>query len=369
MSKTSEISNVLISNKKIFFTLIVIGLISLGFKLYFVDFSSYPTEDSTSYVSHAISFSNGDFTPLPFTSPGWPLILAPFFNLVDSEKIIDYANISRTLSIIISTATILPMYVLSRKFFSEKYSLVATSLFVFEPHLNHNSLLGLTEPIFIMVLIIAANFILNSNNKYVYLSFLSAGILWWISWPGAMMFFILSAIFFINFKKTPKLFLKYGICAAIFFLVASPLLIQRYEEFGDPLYFEYNTFLFSEKLVTVSNLIFEMSLPYLIIFVPFGILFSFRPIDQLPRYILANWILILLIMGLMVLSISTLSENRLLLYMYPFLILFSVIPIQRVTKYGLSTFSFSEKQKNLALIVVTLIIVIGSITYGLSLTN
>jgi len=358
-----------LSKKKVGIILIIFAVISILLKLSIISSSVFPTADTTSYMLNAISYANGDFAPIQNKSPGWPLLVSLFSPLVDSEKVIDYANISRTLSIVISIATILPMYVLSRKFFSEKYSLVATSLFVFEPHLNHNAVLGLAEPLFIMVLIIAVNFILNNNTKYVYLSFLSAGILWWISWPGAMLFFILSTIFFINFKKTPKLFLKYGLCAIIFFFIASPLLIQRYEEYGDPLYFEYGTFLFSEKLVTVSNLIFEMSLPYLIIFIPFGILFSFRPIDQLPRYILANWIIILLIMGLMILSISTLSENRLLLYMYPFLILFSTIPIQRVVKYGLSTFSLSEKQKNLALISVIGIIAVGSTIYGLNLTN
>jgi len=189
------------SKKKIAAILLILGIISLGIKLSLISFSEFPTPDTTSYMLNAINYASGDFFPIQDKSSGWPLLVSLFSPLVDSEKVIDYANISRTISIVISIATILPMYVLSRKFFSEKYSLVATSLFVFEPHLNYNSVLGLAEPLFIMVLIIAVNFILNNNNKYVYLSFLSAGILWWISWPGAMMFFILSAIFFINFKK------------------------------------------------------------------------------------------------------------------------------------------------------------------------
>jgi len=45
------------------------------------------------------------------------------------------------------------MYILARKFFNEKYSLVAASLFAFEPHLNRWSSLGFTEPLNILVLI------------------------------------------------------------------------------------------------------------------------------------------------------------------------------------------------------------------------
>ena len=40
--------------------------------------------------------------------------------------------------------------------------------------------------------------------------------------------------------------------------------------------------------------------------------------------------------------------------------IFSVIPIQRVTEYGLSTFSFSRKQKALFLVIIIIIIIILS---------
>ena len=44
----------------------------------------------------------------------------------------------------------------------------------------------------------------------------------------------------------------------------------------------------------------------------------------------------------------------------PLLVLFSVIPIQRVTEYGLSTFSLSRKQKDIFLVIVIIIIIILS---------
>jgi len=52
----------------------------------------------------------------------------------------------------------------------------------------------------------------------------------------------------------------------------------------------------------------------------------------------------------------------------PFLIIFSVIPIQRVVEYGLSTFTFSRKQKDVFLtgivitaIILSIIVIIGYI--------
>ena len=48
--------------------------------------------------------------------------------------------------------------------------------------------------------------------------------------------------------------------------------------------------------------------------------------------------------------------------------IFSVIPIQRVTEYGLSTFSFSRKQKDIFIIVIIIAIIFLSslfmIRYG-----
>ena len=52
-------------------------------------------------------------------------------------------------------------------------------------------------------------------------------------------------------------------------------------------------------------------------------------------------------------------------YIFPFLIIFSVIPIQRVTEYGLNTFSFSQKQKSIFLIIVIFIILLLSISFTL----
>jgi len=376
----------------------VICLISLGFKLYFVDFSSYPTGDSTSYLLNAISYKYGDFSAIPHKSPGWPLTISPFFYFVDSNNFLDYTNIARILSIIISVATIFPMYTLSRKFFPEKYSLVAASLLAFEPHLNFNASLGLSEPLFILIMIISFNFILNNNNKYAFLAFFFAGLLWIVRWNGAIMLLVLTIIYFINFNKSPKNFLKYLACLIIFFIVVSPMLIQRYETYGEPLYFnsannffmgsfsliqqdminrdigEYsasdyindngfsqfiNTFVFS-GMSNLAEQLPRMMFPYLIIFLPIGIILSFRSFDQNSKYVRANWILILITLGITAIAFSVIPDRRHILFIFPFLIIFSIIPIQRLVEYGLSTFSFSKKQKNIFLILIIVAVIISS---------
>ena len=382
--------------------LLIISSISVAFKLPHVDFTEPPiSEDTYVYILAAFSIINGDFSQ-PDTKPlGWSILLSPFYLFDDSTDLLHYVNIARILSIAISTITILPMYILARRFFDEKYSLVASCLFAFEPHLINNSTLGLSEPLFILTIILASVFILQKNHSwYFYMSFLLAGITWWIRVNGLITLVILSIIFFIVYKSSSKNFTKYLLCIVIFVLVASPMLIQKYDQFGDPLYFAIsdNYFAGDQKhfalntkyieysasdyiqdngiigflerfgltgLGSMASALLKMLFPYLIILVPFGILFSLRSFAQDKDYIKSIWVLMLITLGSVVIQFSIVSDMRFIYHIFPFLIILSTITIQRVVKYGLSTFSFSEKQKNFFLVSVICVVIILSGTFTL----
>ena len=389
------------TKKNIILFLIIIGTISLGLKLYTVDFTVLPNEDAFEYVLIAFAHNNGDFTEHPRKTFGWTIFVSPFFQLIDSNNFLDYVNITRGLGLAISIVTIIPMYILSRKFFDDKYSLCATGLFAFEPHLNYLAWQGLTEQLYILAIILSMYFILNRNSNYSYLSFLTIGLLWWVKWQGAIMLLVASIIFFKIFKKTPKLFVKYSICLSITLIIVSPMLLDRYEQFGDPFYFsqsdhlflgdyasilaynmkdvEYSAFDYIDDngfgkfignfvLVGIYNLLltlFKMSLPYLIVFLPFGIIFSLRAFDQEKKYIQSNWIIILGTLIPFIVYFAILPEKRLIYHVYPFLIILAIIPLQRFVEYGLSTFSYNERQKKIVLVSIMAVVLILSSFYTL----
>ena len=199
-----------LSKRKIIICLIIIGIISIPLKLYATDFLAYTTGDATTYALYGISYKYGDFAPLTHSGSGWPAFLSVFYQLIDSDNFITYTNTARMLTLIISIISIGPMYLLARKFFPDKFSLFAVGLFAFEPHLNLISGSGIIEPLFVLIVILSFYFILNSNNKFVYLSFLCAAILWTLKWNGVLMLIILSIIFFINFRSSNKIILKYS---------------------------------------------------------------------------------------------------------------------------------------------------------------
>ena len=117
------------NKSRVIIFLILISCISLSMKLYLIDFSTFPNdEDALGYILRSIAHTNDDYSPMSSKTLGWTIFLSPFLNLVDSENFIDYANMARVVSVGVSIVSIFMMYVLARKFFPEKYSLVAACL-------------------------------------------------------------------------------------------------------------------------------------------------------------------------------------------------------------------------------------------------
>jgi len=378
--------------------LIVIVLISLGLKLYHIDFSLPYNTDNLGFILRGFSHLNGDFSQTPDKGLGWSLFLFPFFHLVESDNLLDYSNLVRIISLAVSSASIPMMYILSRRFFERKYSLTAACLFAFEPHLNYYSGIGLAEPLYILAIIGTFYFVTSNHAKMIIPALMLSSVIWWTRINGFVILLLTTIIFFIIHKREPKTIGFYLVGLAFFLLILSPMLIQRDSQFGDPLYFWYNDkifldnydelvsdnigndgsalsyiqkngiYSFTERFIfqgfeNTFEILFKLSLPYLIILIPFGILFSLRAFDQKQNLIWANWIFILGTIVTLIVVISTVPERRFLLLLYPFLIIFSVIPIQRLIEYGFSTFAFTQKQKNISLFSILVLVLVLSIIF------
>ena len=389
-------STLQLSRSKIILCLVLIISISLCLKLYSTDFSLPVNSDNLLFTLHAIAHTNGDFSQTSYVGIGWSLFVSPFFSLINSDNFIDYSNTIRVISMSLATCSIPVMYIVSRKFFDHKYALLGASLLAFEPHLNYNAGLGFTEPLFIITILSSFYFVLSKNTKYIIPSLILAGGIFWIRPNGFIIFLIITIIYLITLRGQKHYFRNYALGLTLFLIVISPMLLQKYDQFGDPFYSYYSERIFAgsyeqllgentgklnptaidyikneglgsllenyvlQGLLNMLMLLPKISLPYLIILIPFGIIFSFRAFDQDRNYIKANWIFILLSIASMLIVIAVIPEKRFLFFLLPFLIIFSVIPIQRVVEYGLSTFSFTKKQKNTFLIIVIFIVIILS---------
>ena len=384
-----------LSRSKIALYLILICVISLGLKLYTIDFALPPHSDDFGFLVDSMQYNQGDFFISQKKNPGWPLFLAPFLSIINSDNFLDYASIARILTIGISTVTVIPMYILARRFFAEKYSLVAACLFAFEPHLNYNSGGALSEPLLILVLITSRIFILHDKTKYHYLAFIFTGLCWWVRLETIYSMIAIIIIFFVVHRHKPNSLRNFSLCIVFLLISISPLFIQRDLQFDDPFYVWYTGTIFADDyteiltspenagvvdfvekhgvlglmerlangLANLLNTLIRISYPYLLILIPFGILFSLRPIDQKLKHVKANWIMILVLIGVLVIPFAIVDERRFLFPLFPFLIILSTIPIQRVTNYGLSTFSFDERQKSIFLVIILGVVLLLSTTF------
>ena len=242
---------------------------------------------------------------------------------------------------------------------------------------------------------------MNKNSKFIIPALILAGCTWWIRFNGITVFIIISIIYFVTLRGSPKIWRHFGIAAVLFLIVIAPMLYERNEQFGNPLYFSYSKTIFAESwdksisieaknaeftaeeyiekhgpgvffndfilkgFANIITTLAKISFPYLFILIPFGVLFSFRAFDQNKRFIQANWLFILLSIGSMVITFSLIPDKRYIYFILPFLMIFATIPIQRVVEYGLSTFSFTDFQKNIFLIIVIIIVIILSSIFTL----
>ena len=78
--------NISKKQKQIIVFLIIIVSVSVFLKLYTFDFSTPEDFDNLGYTLDAIQYSQGDFFMPQKKNPGWPLFIAPFYSLLNSDN-------------------------------------------------------------------------------------------------------------------------------------------------------------------------------------------------------------------------------------------------------------------------------------------
>lgn len=181
----------------------IISIISLGFtlRIIFFPFDIPVLLDGLDYFMYAVDLSRGNVFPEGFliNKFGWGIFLSPFFSIFSNLEPIQLMNLQRVISIILSVSTFIPLYIIAKKFFTDKVSLVVTSLFIFNPKIIENSLLGISEPLFLLQMFLAVSFTLSNKTKFQLLGFLVASFVFITRQEGIFIIFVL--IFIIFFKN------------------------------------------------------------------------------------------------------------------------------------------------------------------------
>ena len=358
--------------KKSIFFLSVILVVGLIIRLYYVPYGLPITLDGFGgYFMYALDISIlRDFPNYSPAQSGWGEFLSLFFMNFHSDNFIDYMNLQRIISVILSSITVIPIYFICKKFFSNYYSLIGAIIFAFEPRIIINSTLGISEPLYILAISLGILFFLSSNKKLMYTSF---GFFAWatiIRPEGQFWFVAFSIIYFIRFRKYRKDLVKYVIPLLIFLLVLSPFVYHRIQCCE-------NDSIFGRILIEISNYdnnqieldesksmsygpnwfsgikLFGWSLlPIFIIFIPLGLIPIFKNFNY-PNYLLI--IASAILAAPILYSTSIAPDTR---YVYVLFPLFCVISL-----FGVKWISDHFNNNKIILVIITIVIVSSSIIF------
>ncbi len=313
--------------------------IGIAIRIIFVPFEIPLNSDNFAYFMYAIDHSLGQNSTMQVYNNGWPLFVSFFFSLYNSDNFLDYMALQRILSIVVSSLTAIPIYFLCRKFFDEKFALLGSLIFVFEPRIIQNSTFGITDPIYILLIVIGMVLILSSSYKKNYLAFTAIALASTVRIEGL---FLLPAFVFVFFLKNPinkeKIF-HISISVLIFILIVSAVGILRTNEFGSDSFLSrvndsnkeltnsLETEMYGGTINLVSTGLLNMfkfigwsQIPMLIFVVPIGFVLMIKE-RKIIKFVLGMSFFILLPA---VYAFSFASDTRYLFPIYPIFALLSL---------------------------------------------
>ena len=370
----------------ILFLILIAGL-GLIVRLYLVPLDLVLSNDATTYFWYANDVSILGKLPTEispnidsqFPNNGWPVFVSLFFSLIDSTNFLDYMNIQRLISVLISVLTIIPIYYLGRKFFNKSYSIIVATIFCFEPRLIENSLLGVTEPIYLLLGVITLVLFLNKNNKIILISFATAALFSLIRYEGLLIIIPMTIMYFVRFHKNKKQIMTYIIAIGIFIIILLPMGILRMESTGENgltshivaggTYYsgmvedEGNHMVLeflSKGTMFLSKYFLMISIPLFLICLPYGIFNLIKKRDE------KKWTLILFGVIFLIPAFYAYSrgfqDTRYLYILFPILSIISIYFIQFIEQR-------INKPKLFFVSIISLIIIISCIFINFTITD
>ena len=327
-------------------SLIIIGVVSFLFRMLFFDSSILIKQDAVAYFWHAndIAFLK-EIIPIYHNNNGWSMFLSFFFSMFHYENFLEYSILQQLISVSVSVLTIIPIYYLGKRFFEKSFALMVVILFTFEPHLIQNSLLGLTEPLFIFLITSTLALFLTSHKKWIFISFSMVGLCTIVRTEGIVLLPILIIMLIVRFRKE-KMFVKDLIISILAFsIVLGSIMIVNLQISQDDGFSgriigmtvgSINVSDGTEELfnnlekadVVFVKRIGQSLIPYFGIFVPFGIFLVLKNRKEKNNLLIILATIVFLIVAFRIFFIA--YDLRYIFSIYPLLCIISVFTIRHI---------------------------------------
>jgi len=365
-------------------TWIILGVIctvSFILRIVWIEHELPLTADGGGYFWYAIETSiTGSFPNsecgwgCTFPNTGWSSFLSIFFMIFSSDNYLDYMNLQKYLGVIMSVVTIIPMYYLSKIFIEKKYAMIATILFAFNPRIVENSISGITEPMYILAIVLMLYTFFQYGKNYPYITLGIIGIISIIRYEGLLLFVPISLLYFYRFKFSKKIILKYFIAVTVFLLIIISWGMMKIDLTGSdgiishvsagPIYYsdvikenqDPNEAIISFLSIGITNMVKFLglaTLPLLTFLIPLGI-YTMISKKKLSDFLILFSIVIVLLIPAFYAYSRGFQEMKYLFVIFPIFCIFSSFFIRNIT----------EKMKHKKLFLILFIGIIISSTIG-----
>jgi hypothetical protein len=365
----------------IWIILAVICTVGFILRIFWIQHELPLTADGSGYFWYAIETSiTGSFPNsecgwrCTFPNTGWSSVVSVFFMIFSFENYIDYMNLQKYLGVIMSVITIIPMYYLSKIFIERKYAMIATILFAFNPRIIENSILGISEPMYIFATVLMLYTFFQYGKNYPYITLGIIGIISTIRYEGVLLFIPISLLYFYRFKFSKKVILKYFIAVTVFVLIIISWGMIKIDLTGSdgiishvsagPIYYsneinekeDPNGIIINFLKMGITNMFKFLglaTLPLLTFLIPLGV-YTMILKKKLSNFLILFSIIIVLLIPAFYAYSRNFQEVRYLLIILPIFCIFSSFFIKNIT----------EKIKYKKSFLILFIIIIISSTVG-----
>ena len=215
-------------SKSIFF-LIIITLAGFVIRINYLPENIPLTLDAFRYFLLGMDISILGNLPVGYdtTNSGWSLFLSVIFQIFRFENYLDNMILQRICSILFSALTVIPVYFLAKKFFKHNIAMIGATFFIFSPYILGNSLLGITDSLFIFLIAIFLSLFFSDKKINIICSFVVLGISSLIRYESLLLI-IPTTIIFLNKYKSDTSFRKfYFLGLALFLFTIIPMALWK----------------------------------------------------------------------------------------------------------------------------------------------
>ena len=337
--------SIITNSPKITFSFLTIFFIGLGIRIYYFPFDLPLIMDGLDNFTYATAINYYGHLPVEWTpiNNGWPIFLSFWFSIINLENTLQYMQLQRVISITISSLIMIPVYFLCKKYFDEKIALVGVALIAFDPRIIYNSLLGITDSLFILLGITSLVLFLKYERKIMLISFILASCATIVRAEGLFLFITLTILFFIKYKISKEILKTYIPCLIVFMLILIPIIDYRIDVAGYDGIFQRGA-LGATQIISMtdsddnSEIIDGLSLfakylgwimiPNFLIFLPFGVILFFK-----HRKKETNFIIIFVVICSIPILYAYLRQAQDTRYLYALFPIFSLISLYSVKSY------------------------------------